>query len=151
MALSLHNTDILLDIGTIPFPAQQEVFANASATSQATALPLIGPVTRVLSANANQAFVLPQTQPGGSGSPSPIYFLVNDSAASVNVFCAVAATGNIAESMTVAGTTTANGSMAVPAGQTGIFAMVNSNRHARGGGELPAANTQLGWTGAVLT
>jgi hypothetical protein len=157
MALSVHNTDVLLDLAAEGYQAPQEIFVAPGAagypTTQAAALPLIGPTVRVIAAPTgnNLALVLPQTQPGGAGSPSPLFFIVNDSANSVVVFVAVAATGNIAEAMTTGGTTTNNGSLTIPAGESGVFALVNTNRQARGGGVQNTANVQLGWTGALLT
>jgi hypothetical protein len=91
--------------------------APGPASNQTTATPLLSPTTRVTVATvANGSFVLPSIGGGGVGVWAD-RVLVNDSGQPVIVYCAVGENLN----------GTANGSLTIPAGQTGYFMPVLPN------------------------
>lgn len=142
--MSAHNDNNLVNLAQQGYPGPVEISSGSSSspsgpTTQATALPIIGQVVRVMFGVSNMALVLPDIQLGTSDT---IVFVVNESANAVVVFPAVAGTGNPAQQMNG----TNNASLSIPSGQTGIFSMINQTRVGKGGGVASPTN---GWLGAV--
>jgi hypothetical protein len=130
--MSIANDSLLQNLATLGFTLTDNLAANNA--TQALAFPLIGDFCRFLNAAANGTAILKSSL---SNEAPPIVFVVNDSAQTMKVYCAIGET--------MSGV--ANGSLAIPSGQSGIFIRVPP-AIAKGGGDV---GTGVGdWRVAVI-
>lgn len=129
--MSLANNALLntlaIFIGT---PVQDDETAGGpgNVTTQAGATAVVGEAVRVTRApTIGNSMILKSVL---SGDASPLTFVINDSANSINVFPATGETNNGG----------LNQVLAVPAGQSGIFVRVPNN----------LAGSSSGWRSAVI-
>jgi hypothetical protein len=128
--MSTANDSLLYTLALAGFPVTDDV--ALSSTAQATAAPVIGDLARVVTSVANGAMMLKSSV---SGEAPPICFVVNDSANAVKVFPFVGESLN----------GTANNSLSIPSGQSGVFIRVPP-QIAKGGG----GGGTIDWRSAVI-
>lgn len=124
--MSTANTALLFNLGLLAFPVTDDL-ASTVASAQSAAPCLIGELCRVTSASANGSFVLPSLL---NLTAPPLVFVVNDSANTIKVFCAVGETLN----------GSSNSSLSIGAGTSGIFVSVPNSKGASNVPDWRAAN-----------
>jgi hypothetical protein len=109
--MSTANTALLYNLALLGTPVDDDIIGNGVASSQAGAPVLRSELTRITKAAANDSFVLKSIL---SGEANSLTFVVNDSANTIKVFCAIGETlGGVL-----------NSSLSIPTGQSGIFVRV---------------------------
>ena len=108
--MSAANLGLIYNLALLGTPLLDNQ-ATASAGTQAAALPVLGECVRVTSSAASGSMILKNIT---TGEASTMTFVINDSANTIVVFCAVGETLN--------GTT--NASLSIGAGVSGLFVFV---------------------------
>jgi hypothetical protein len=125
--MSLANQSLLNSLGITGFPLSDDDIFLPNLTTQAGAHPVRGESVRVTAASLNSSMVMRSVL---SGDAPPLGFVTNDSGQTIVVFAAVGEQLN--------GVT--NGSLSIPAGQSGIFVRVPNN----------LAGSSSGWRAAAI-
>lgn len=105
--MSVANTALVFNLAMNGYFVNDDMVAGP-ASVQGTASRLLGQCNRVVSAVLNGSFILPSIL---SGEAAWMVFVINDSLNAIKVFCAVGE--NLGGVL--------NSSLAIPAGQSGIF------------------------------
>jgi len=121
--MSLANQALLYNLALLGTTVDDDLIAFSGGT-QSGAVPVRSEAARVIGGVLNSSLVLKSIT---SGEASQLTFVVNDGPNAIKVFCAPGETLNGG----------ANGSLAIPAGQSGIFVRVPNALSA--GGDWRAA------------
>ena len=124
---TLANSALLNSLGLVGFWVTDDDIFLPNITIQAGAWPIKGEAARVTVASAGSSMLLKSVL---SGDASPMTFIINDSGQAVSVFPALGEQNN--------GST--NGSLSIPAGQSGVFVRVPNN----------LAGSSSGWRSSVI-